>query len=51
MINAYAASEPKGKLEPFAYDPGELKPHEVEINVHFSIRWSSLTSNPPTGWR
>ncbi|WP_372683177.1 alcohol dehydrogenase catalytic domain-containing protein, partial [Desulfosarcina sp.] len=34
MINAYAAYEPKGKLEPFAYDPGELKPHEVEIDVH-----------------
>jgi uncharacterized zinc-type alcohol dehydrogenase-like protein len=34
MINAYAASEPKGKLEPFAYDPGELKPQEVEIDVH-----------------
>ena len=34
MINAYAASEPKGKLEPFAYDPGELKPYEVEIDVH-----------------
>jgi alcohol/geraniol dehydrogenase (NADP+) len=34
MINAYAALEPKGKLEPFAYDPGELKPHEVEIDVH-----------------
>jgi uncharacterized zinc-type alcohol dehydrogenase-like protein len=34
MINAYAASEPKGKLEPFAYDPGELKSYEVEIDVH-----------------
>lgn len=34
MINAYGASEPKGKFEPFAYDPGELKPHEVEIDVH-----------------
>jgi uncharacterized zinc-type alcohol dehydrogenase-like protein len=34
MINAYAASGPKGKLEPFAYDPGELKPDEVEIDVH-----------------
>ena len=34
MINAYAASEPKGRLEPFAYDPGELKPQEVEIDVH-----------------
>ena len=34
MIHAYAASEPKGKLEPFEYDPGELKPDEVEIKVH-----------------
>jgi len=34
MINAYAAHEPKGELKPFAYDPGALKPQEVEIEVH-----------------
>jgi uncharacterized zinc-type alcohol dehydrogenase-like protein len=35
MIHAYAVSEPKGILKPFEYDPGELKPHEVEIDVHY----------------
>ena len=35
MINAYAAFEPKGELKPFEYDPGELKPLEVEIDVHY----------------
>jgi len=35
MINAYAAFEPKGQLKPFEYDPGELKSHEVEIDVHY----------------
>ncbi len=35
MIHAYAVSEPKGALKPFEYDPGELKPHEVEIDVHY----------------
>lgn len=35
MIKAYAAFEPKGALKPFEYDPGELKPHEVEIDVHY----------------
>jgi len=33
MIQAYAAFEPHGRLEPFAYDPGPLKPDEVEIDV------------------
>jgi len=35
MIKAYAAYEPKGLLKPFEYDPGELKPLEVEIDVHY----------------
>lgn len=35
MINAYAALGPKAELEPFQYDPGELKPSEVEIEVHY----------------
>lgn len=35
MIKAYAAFEPRGLLQPFEYDPGELKPHEVEIDVHY----------------
>jgi uncharacterized zinc-type alcohol dehydrogenase-like protein len=32
-INAYAAQEAGGKLEPFTYEVGELKPDEVEIDV------------------
>lgn len=35
MIKAYAAFEPRGELKPFEYDPGELKPEEVEIDVSF----------------
>ena len=35
MIKAYAAKEPKGKLEQFEYDPGELKADEVEIDVKY----------------
>ena len=33
MIRAYAAHEAKGKLTPFEYDPGALKPDQVEIDV------------------
>ena len=35
MIKAYAAFEAKGALKPFEYDPGKLKPHEIEIDVHY----------------
>src|SRR6056297_3126081 len=35
MINAYAAFEPKGELKPYQYDPGELRAHEVEIDVRY----------------
>ena len=35
MIKAYAAFEAQGELKPFEYDPGALKPHEVEIDVHY----------------
>jgi len=35
MIHAYAAREPGAKLEPFEYDPGELMPVEVEIDVEY----------------
>ena len=35
MIKAFAAFEPKGELRPFEYEPGPLKPHEVEIDVQF----------------
>ncbi len=36
MIKAFAAFEPRGELKPFEYDPGELKAHEVEIDIHYS---------------
>ena len=35
MIKAYAAFEAKGPLKPFEYDPGELGPNEVEIDVRY----------------
>jgi uncharacterized zinc-type alcohol dehydrogenase-like protein len=33
MIKAYAAFSAGGELKPFEYDPGPLRPHDVEINV------------------
>ena len=33
MFRAYAANEAKGELTPFEFDPGELNPTEVEIDV------------------
>ncbi|UJP05733.1 MAG: alcohol dehydrogenase catalytic domain-containing protein [Nitrosomonas sp.] len=35
MINAYAAFEPGGALQPFEYDPGPLDAHDVEIAVEY----------------
>ena len=44
MINAYAALEPGGKLEPFQYDPGLLGKQDVEIAVeHCGICHSDLS--------
>jgi len=34
-VNAYAASEPKGKLENFTYELGEIGPEEVDIKVAY----------------
>lgn len=34
-INAYAATEAKGFLKPFSYDPGALHPEDVEIKVEY----------------
>ncbi len=43
-IRAYAANEQGGKLESFEYEPGELKPDEVEIDVdHCGICHSDLS--------
>ena len=35
MINAYAAMKAGGQLEPYSYDPGELGPGEVEIDIQY----------------
>ena len=35
MIKAFAAFEAHGELKPFEYDPGQLKPEEVEIDVQY----------------
>jgi uncharacterized zinc-type alcohol dehydrogenase-like protein len=44
MIKAYAVFEAGGELQPFEYDPGPLKAHEVEINVeHCGICHSDLS--------
>ena len=32
-VNAYAASEPKGKLAPFSYDLAELSSEQVDIKI------------------
>ena len=35
MINAFAAKQAKGPLEPFQYEAGQLGGQEVEIDVHY----------------
>lgn len=43
-FKAYAASAPKGRLEPFTFNPGPLGPEEVEIKVtHCGICHSDLS--------
>ena len=43
-IKAYAAHKPGGKLEPFEFNPGELRPEQVEIKVsHCGICHSDLS--------
>jgi alcohol/geraniol dehydrogenase (NADP+) len=43
-IKAYAAREPRGKLEPFEFNAGELRPEQVEIKVsHCGICHSDLS--------
>lgn len=42
-VKAYAAKAPKGKVEPFEYDPGPLGPEDVEVRVsHCGICHSDL---------
>jgi alcohol/geraniol dehydrogenase (NADP+) len=43
-FHAYAASQPHAALEPFEYDPGDLGPEEVEIQVtHCGICHSDIS--------
>jgi uncharacterized zinc-type alcohol dehydrogenase-like protein len=43
-IKALAAREPRGKLEPFVFNPGELGPEQVEIKVsHCGVCHSDLS--------
>jgi alcohol/geraniol dehydrogenase (NADP+) len=43
-IHAYAAKDPKGSLQPFDFDPGELGQDQVEIKVsHCGICHSDLS--------
>ena len=43
-FKAYAASRPKGPLEPFSFSPGPLGPEEVEIKVtHCGLCHSDLS--------
>jgi alcohol/geraniol dehydrogenase (NADP+) len=43
-FKAYAASRAKGPLEPFSFDPGPLRPEEVEIKVtHCGLCHSDLS--------
>ncbi len=34
-VNAYAATEPGGRLEPFSFELGDLGPHQVDIDIAF----------------
>jgi uncharacterized zinc-type alcohol dehydrogenase-like protein len=34
-VNAYAATDDKGKLEPFTYELGDIGPEQVDIKVHY----------------
>ncbi|HEX4856042.1 MAG TPA: NAD(P)-dependent alcohol dehydrogenase [Limnobacter sp.] len=44
MIKAYAAFEPRGKLETYEYDPGELGSFDIEIDVdHCGICHSDVS--------
>jgi alcohol/geraniol dehydrogenase (NADP+) len=43
-IHAYAAKAPKGPLQPFEFEPGELGPEQVEIKVtHCGVCHSDLS--------
>lgn len=50
MINAYAAFEPKGNLEPYEYDPGALAANDIEIEVKFCGLCHSDLSMIDSAW-
>src|SRR5258708_8050975 len=50
-FNAYAASGPKGRLEPFNFDPGPLEPEDVEIKVTHCGLCHSYLSMLDNEWR
>ena len=51
IVNAYAAHEPKGKLEPFQYELGSLKPDEVDVEVQYCGICHSDLSMLNNDWR
>lgn len=50
-IKAYAASEPRGKFEPFEFEAGELGKEEVEIKVAYGGLCHSDLSMLNNEWR
>ena len=50
-IKAFAASEPKGKFEPFEFEAGELGKEEVEIKVAYGGLCHSDLSMLNNEWR
>ena len=50
-IHALAANEPKGKLQPFSYDPGPLRDDQVEIEVQYCGICRSDLSMLQNEWR
>ena len=47
MIQSHAAPKPKGRFEPFEYDPGALKHDEVEKLRHGSPRYRLVVQANP----
>ena len=41
-IQAYAAHKANGKLEPFEYELGSLKPDEVEVDIEY-VAYATVT--------
>jgi uncharacterized zinc-type alcohol dehydrogenase-like protein len=50
-IHSLAAKQPKGKLEPFSYDPGPLGDEQVEIEVQYCGICHSYTNSQLTRHR